>query len=146
MKPISFRLLQVLLGSIAAFHTVIGLGLNTSPAFARFMAEWYGATEVNWNEKSLYIVRPLGAFMFVLGGLAAVAALNPSRHRAIIYAFASLFILRSLQRLAFREEIFSFGIPPERNLINMFFFLTLAILLLVLHRYTEKQSAAGSRG
>lgn len=126
--------LRVLLLLICAFHVVVGLGLNVSPEFPKMMAKYYGAAEVDWTVQFVYILRPLGAFMFVLGTLAAVAATNPLKHRGICFGFAALFIIRGFQRIVFQEEIqTAFGIGAGRNSINMIFFIGLGIVLLVFY-------------
>ena len=138
----SLKLLKGVLWFIAAFHIGVGFGLNVSEAFPRVMAVYYGARGVDWTQQFLYVLKPLGAFMFVLGCLAAVAAMNPLRQREIVYAFAGLFVLRALQRLVFAEQIYrAFEIPPQRNIMNMIFFLAMGVFLFLLHRYVEKQSA-----
>jgi len=140
MNSSAVRLLQAALWSFCAFHVIVGVGLNVSGDFPKAMAAWYGATSVNWDEQFVYTLKPLGAFMLVLGALAGVAALNPLKHREIAYAFAGLFILRALQRLAFGEEVAAFGIPPERNMANMAFFLLLGLAVLGLLRCAEGQT------
>jgi hypothetical protein len=108
------------------------------------MASFYGA-QVDWTPQFVYILKPLGAFMFVFGLLAAVAALNPLRHRPIVYAFVSLFVIRSLQRLVFGQEVYNaFAITPARNLGNMVLFLLLAASLLGIYRHVEKAQPGGS--
>lgn len=143
MKSKSLLLLQVLLWLICAFHIVIGVGINVSAEFPRFMAVVYGAT-VQWTPQFSYILKPLGAFMLVLGILAAVAARNPIGHRPIILGFVTLFTLRALQRLVFQEEIHNaFVIATGRNIVSMIFFFALAAGLFALYRYTAKESQTG---
>ena len=93
MGGVSLRLLQVYLWLICAFHVTIGVGVNCSRSFIETVAGYYGAS-VELTPQFLTILRPLGAFMFILGGLAAVAALEPIRYRAVGYGFAALFVLR----------------------------------------------------
>jgi hypothetical protein len=107
------------------------------------MARYYGAT-VDWTPQFVYILKPLGAFMFVLGGLAAAAALKPLYHTAIIYGFVALFALRALQRLVFQQELqAAFSIASARNLGAMVFFFALAAVLFVVCRAAEKRRALG---
>lgn len=140
MKLSSYRLLQFLLWSICAYHLGVGFGLNVSaPGFLQFMAAYYGA-QVDWTAQFLYILKPLGAYMLVMGGLAAAAALKPLANRAIVYGFAALFILRALQRVIFAGELIdAFGIPPARNIGNVIFFLGLAAVLLGLYHYVIRR-------
>lgn len=137
----SMWVLRVFLALICAFHVIVGLGVNVWPEFPKLMAGYYGAAEVDWTPQFVYMLRPLGAFMFVLGLLAAVAAMNPLKHRAICYGFSVLFFLRALQRIVFQADIeTAFGIGPVRNYVNAAFFLGMALALLGLHLYVAIQS------
>ena len=132
MKSNTLTLLKVLMWIIAGMHVVVGAGLNIAPGFAQFMAEVYGAN-VDWTPELRYILKPLGAFMVALGILAVAAALNPTRHRVILYGFVFLFLARALQRLLWAQEIQdAFGLSSSRNTANMIFFTSLAIAVAVL--------------
>jgi len=133
MNPKSLQALRLFLWGICAFHVIVGIGLNVSPAFPQTMATYYGAT-VDWTPDFLYILKPLGAFMFVMGVLAAVAARDPLKHIAIAYGFVLLFALRTLQRIIHHGELFdTFGITPAHNIGNMIVFggMSLGLFLLV---------------
>lgn len=139
MKPKSNLTLQALLWGICAFNTIIGIGLNVSADFPQFVAGYYGA-EVEWTAALLYIIKPLGAFMVVIGVLAGVAARNPLQHAAIIYGVAFLFLLRGIQRIVFMEEISTaVNIEATRNIGNAILFLVLAVLLVAVYRFASKQ-------
>ena len=141
MKAISA--LQLLMWCICAFHVLVGVSLNIPLVPLAVMAQYYGAT-VYWTPQFVYILKPLGAFMFVLGGLAAAAALKPLYHKAIVYGFVALFTLRALQRLVFQQELqTAFSIPSARNLGSMVLFFTLAAVLFAVYRAAEKQRARG---
>lgn len=138
MNDSKTKVLQTFLWFICAFHIVVGAGLNLFPGMAPFMADMYGA-ELQSTPQFDYILKPLGAFMFVLGLLAAAAALKPVQHRAVIYGFAALFAIRAFQRVVFSQEIAdSFAISASRNMANMVFFLGMAIALVVLERLVNK--------
>src|SRR5579871_1770809 len=114
MHTIWLRVLQAHLWMIGVFHVVIGVGLNVSPEFIPVVAKWYGAERVDVTDQLLVLVKPIGAFMFILGVLAAVAAVRPLRYRAVIYSFAGLFFIRALQRLVWgHEQTAAFGISRE---------------------------------
>jgi hypothetical protein len=109
------------------------------------MAGWYGA-KVDFTQQFLTILHPLGAFMFILGVLAAVAARDPLRYRPIVYSFAALFLIRSLQRVLFKQDIEqAFQIEPVRNLGSMGLFLVMAISLAALQRYVESRAPITAR-
>lgn len=134
MNPKALQWLKLMLWGVCAFHVVVGIGLNVSPAFPMAMAKYYGAT-VHWTPDFLYIIKPLGAFMLVMGVLAAVAATDPLRNTPIIYGFILLFVLRTLQRVIHQGELLDvFGIPAKHNVGNMIFFAGLALTLFLLLR------------
>lgn len=135
------KCLQGLLWFVCAAHIAIGAGLNLIPGMGPFMAKLYGA-ELAWTPEFTYILKPLGVFMFTLGVIGTAAARDPLRHGMIVYGFAMLFVLRSLQRWFFAQEIADhLGIATGRNLGNSIFFLALAAALVVLHRLAQKQPA-----
>ncbi len=141
MNSASGRSLRILLWCICGFHGVVGLGLNVSDGFASLMAGYYGA-QVDWTDQFLYILKPLGAFMLVLSGLAAVAAMNPLTNAWIVYGFVAVFFIRAGQRVVFRQDIYeAFGIAPARNMAAMTFFLVLGIVLLSLYRYVNRKAS-----
>jgi hypothetical protein len=134
----SYRWLQAFLWMICAFHIGIGLSVNLFPDLTVMIASVYGA-QVDWTPQFVYILRPLGAFMLVMGFLAVVAARKPLENEGIVYCFSALFVIRALQRLIFREDIHAaFAIPSGRNMGAMLFFLTLAAALFGLHRYVKR--------
>ena len=73
MQTMAQRALRLYLWFIAAFHLFVGLSVNMSQPFTRLIAAWYGAT-VDWTPQFVYILRPLGAFMIILGLLAGFIA------------------------------------------------------------------------
>ncbi len=133
------RLLQVYLVGICASHVLIGLGVNLSQPFIERTADLYGA-RADLTPQFLAILHPLGAFMIVLGLLAAVAASDPLRYRPIVYGFVLLFVIRTLQRVVFQQDIErAFHIDPTRNLLTGGFFLAMAFTLAALQRYVERR-------
>ena len=142
MKGVSYRLLQALLWFASLSHVVIGGGIMLSPEFQRAMASVYGA-EVDWTPQFTYILRPLGAFMFVMGLLLAAAALDPWRHRLIVYGLCGVLFLRVVQRVVFQQEIQNaFHIGAGRDLGTAGLFLAEAVaILLLLHRAGKPPAA-----
>ena len=138
MKISSLALLKCLLWSVCAFHIIVGAGLNLVPDLAPAMARVYGA-QVDWTPEFSYIIKPLGAFMFVLGIAAAAAAMQPRKYCVVTYAFVALFVIRASQRFFFSEEIQgTFGITTSRNMGNIAFFVALAVALVVLDRLVRE--------
>jgi hypothetical protein len=140
MKELSLRALQAYLGLVCAFHIVIGAGINSSRSFIERVAELYGAQVNLDNREFLTILHPLGAFMLILGVLAAVAAAQPIRYRAVGYSFAGLFVIRAVQRAVFKQDLEdAFRISSTHNLFNICLFLALGISLAALQWYAERQ-------
>ncbi len=133
MKQTSYRLLQLLLLLICASHVALGLGINLVHSFPEMAATWYGAKEIDWTPQFTYILRPVGAYMVVMGMLTAVALMNPRKHTIIVFALATLLLIRAAQRLVFQEEIAAaFDIGTARNVTNAIFFGALGAGLFVL--------------
>ena len=134
MPSTSQRVLKVYLWFIAIYHLFVGLAVNLSDHFTKVIAATYGAT-VDWTPQFTYILHPLGAFMIVLGFLAAVAARDPERYDAVIFGFIGLFLIRALHRVVFGAALMSaFGISSSRNTLNMVAVGGQAILLFLLWR------------
>lgn len=134
------RALQSLLWFVALSHVVIGAGILLSPAFQRLMALLYGA-DVDWTGELSYVLRILGVFMLVLGGMGVAAALHPLRNRVLVHGFAVVMVLRVLQRFVLQDEVTAlFGIGGGRILFQAVFFLALATTLVVLLRLATGQA------
>lgn len=145
MRQTAIGLLQAFLWLICAFHVIVGVGINWSPEFARQMAQYYGA-RVEWTPQFVYMLKPLGAFMFILGALAAAAARDPLRYPVIVYGFVMLFTIRALQRLVHQREIFeAFAIAPGRNLGAMVLFFVMAASLFTLYRHVARNARGAGR-
>ncbi len=97
MPSTAQRALKLCLWFVAIYHLFVGLAVNMSDHFTKVIAATYGAT-VDWTPQFTYILHPLGAFMIVLGFLAAVAARDPERYDAVIFGFIGLFVIRALHR------------------------------------------------
>ncbi len=137
------NVLRVLMVMVAAFHLVVGIGLNVSPQFVPVMADLYGANVDQWSPQFMYITRPLGAFMLTLGLIAAATAWRPRELRPVVYAFAVLFVIRALHRLLDGSTITEvFGISSGRNLGNMVFFFGLAAALILVDQWARRARSA----
>jgi len=140
MPSTAQRALKAYLWFIAVFHLFVGLSVNLSAGFTRSIAAMYGA-QVDWTPQFTYILHPLGAFMIVLGVLAAVAARDPERYEAVVLGFVLLFAIRALHRLVFGDVITSaFAIPSSRNMIAMIVFVVQSVVLLLLWRASRART------
>jgi hypothetical protein len=144
METTASRLLRLYLWFIAIFHLFVGLAVNFSESFTRMIAAGYGAT-VDWTPQFVYILRPLGAFMIILGILAAVAARQPARYPAVIIGFVILFGIRALHRLFYYDVLASaFGISKSRSMLNMAVFAVQAVVLLLLWRASRDSEVSAA--
>ena len=72
--------------------------------------------------------------MMAFGVMAAFAAFDPRRYVAVIYVIMFLFIVRTLQRLIFADDIEEhFGIALWRLIGQSIFYLALGVALVLLH-------------
>src|SRR4029078_7944415 len=115
MSKLPLRLLQGLLAYVCLSHIVIGGGVMLSTGFQEQVARLYGAS-IELSPQAVYLARPLGAFMLVLGLMGLAAIRDPVRHQLLVYGFAGILILRDLQRLVHQDEITqTFGISQGWN-------------------------------
>ncbi len=143
MKPSAMTVLKILLLLVCAFHLAVGLGVNISDDVPGIVAKYYGATEVE-GEQALYLLRPLGACMFALGLLAAVAATNPMRHKTVVYVIAILFMFRGIDRIVCHQEIIdAFGVSGPRNTVHAIALLAVGVTLFVMHLFVEGRAMLG---
>lgn len=134
MKFNSLALLKFFLWFSCVFHLVVGIGLNVSPAFPQVMAGYYGA-EVDFTPQFLYILKPLGAFMIMVGLVVMAAARDPLHNAAIVYSLVALLAIRGLQRFVFQESIVGdLAIEGSRNNVNGVIFLALAATFAILFK------------
>lgn len=134
MKFNSLALLKFFLWCSCVFHLVVGIGLNVSPAFPQVMAGYYGAV-VDFTPQFLYILKPLGAFMIMVGLVVMAAARDPLNNAAIVYSLVALLAIRGLQRFVFQESIVGdLAIEGTRNNINGAVFLALAATFAILFK------------
>lgn len=142
MKVNALAVLRFFLWFSCAFHLIVGIGLNLSPAFPQVMAGYYGAS-VEFTPQFLYILKPLGAFMIMVGLVVLAAARDPLNNGAIVYGLVALLAIRGLQRFAFQDAIVSdLAIESSRNVVNGIAFLLLAAVFFVLFKLAEKERSA----
>lgn len=142
MKVNALAVLRFFLWFSCAFHLIVGIGLNLSPAFPQLMAGYYGAA-VEFTPQFLYILKPLGAFMIMVGLVVMTAARDPLNNGAIVYALAALLAIRGLQRFAYQDAIVGdLAIESSRNVINGIVFLLLGVTFVVLFHAASKDRTA----
>ncbi|TVR56186.1 MAG: hypothetical protein EA421_04205 [Gemmatimonadales bacterium] len=144
MKGGTLGALKGLLWFVALSHVTIGLGIMVSTGFQEIMGDMYGAS-VTWTPELHYLLKPLGVFMLGLGVLGVVAARDPLRHRAVIFTFVAVLLLRVAQRVVHREEIRgAFELETSRMAVNGTFFAVLAVALVVLTLKADRARVDGA--
>jgi hypothetical protein len=125
--------LRLLLASLAIYHVGVGLAAATSlEATGRLMRALYGA-ELGDGAQLRHAVRMAGLLAATLGGLLAVAALEPAAHREVIVAVASLQAARAVGRIAWRRDLAgALGVPVGRNALAIVVLLAEIVLLVTL--------------
>jgi hypothetical protein len=132
----ALTLLKVALWITCAFHVMVGLSLNLDIGLKEWVGSSLYSAQVDWGQPQfVYILKPLGAFMFILGVMAAIAARNPLRNKLMVYGFVLLWLIRSLQRLIFWGEIQDAFAISSGSMISgtIFVFLSGALLLVLLY-------------
>jgi hypothetical protein len=138
---IALKLLQISLWIACALHLFIGLSLNLDIGLKEWIGSALYGAQVDWSQPQfVYILKPLGAFMFALGVMAAIAARNPLHNKLMVYGFALLWFIRSAQRLIFWPEIQSaFAIPASSMISGTIVVFLSGVLLVVLLYLAERQ-------
>lgn len=143
----ALTLLKIALWITCIFHVIVGLSLNLDIG----LKEWVGSglynAQVDWSQPQfVYILRPLGAFMLILGVMAAIAARNPLHNKLMVYGFALLWLIRSSQRLIFWGEIQNaFAISSGSMISGTIFVFLSGVLLVVLLYFADRPRQAETR-
>lgn len=140
----SHNQLKAVLVFIAIFHITFGFGLMFSIDFQKAAIANYGGT-LNWSTTSIYLIRIIGSFAFVLGYLAWMASRDPRRYKVIIIGFIEFFILRNINRHLFAEELYvALNVSQMMNILTSVFFGIQALLLTYLLWRTSKEETKRS--
>ncbi len=131
--------LKAVLVFIAIFHFVFGFGLMVSVDFQKAAIAGYGGT-LEWTPTTIYFIRIIGSFAFVLGYLAWMASRDPMRHKVIIVGFIEFFILRNINRHVFADELYTaLNVSQMMNVMTSVFFGLQALLLAYLLWRTSRE-------
>jgi hypothetical protein len=110
------RAVQLVLWLLAGYHLVVGAAALVAPALAaRLIRSLYGAT-LPAEDAFRFATSMIGALALAIGLLAAVAALAPAEHRAIVGALIVLQLGRIFCRVRDRRLLASsLGVSPRSN-------------------------------
>ena len=131
--------LKAVLVFIAIFHFISGFGLMVSINFQKAALAGYGST-LELTPTTIYFIRIIGSFAFVLGYLAWMASRDPIRYKVIVIGFIEFFILRNINRHLFADELYiALNVSQTMNVMTSVFFGLQALLLVYLLWRTSKQ-------
>lgn len=135
----SYTVLKVFLVMFCLSNIILGgMGLIGGDWAAKAASVFYGAA-VDVTPQLNHVIRMLGAFVFTLGVLSGLAALDPVRNKTIIDGIILLLFIRVLQRVFLGQQIFeAFNISSGRNWLNIAFFFILALIFFMLRPRGEK--------
>ena len=123
---------KIVLGIVSITHVVIGIVGMIPPIPIGIALAFYGATDLDISIQFKHVLQMYGAYMFTIGIMAALAAWNPLKNKAIIYGICILFFVRVLQRLFFFQEADeTFGISAPYYWIQTAVFLLIALFLIL---------------
>ena len=115
-SPALERVVQLVLWLLAVYHLVMGSAALFVPALAaRLVRSLYGAT-LPESDAFRYATSMIGVLALAVGLLAAVAALRPAEHRAIVGALLVLQLGRLFCRVRDRRLLgTAFGVSARGN-------------------------------
>ncbi|MCH7921291.1 MAG: hypothetical protein IIC50_25385, partial [Planctomycetes bacterium] len=101
MSVNSEKILKGLLWWLVVFHT----GLAILGIFAKettvFLAEKFFNFKLELTPQMFWVINPFAAYLLAFGGFMAIAAIDPKRHKSVIYVGAGLLAVRAVQRTIF---------------------------------------------
>lgn len=132
--------LRILLAYAAITHLIIGLAAILVPPgeLADAIVQFAYGGSFAMDEEMRHVLRILGVFMTAMGVMTIFAVRDPRRYMAVIYTLVVVFVIRTLQRIIWADEIrASFDIPTERLVTQSLFMLALGVALLMLRPRKE---------
>lgn len=111
------RVVQLVLFVLAGYHIIVGGIALAAPSYAPLlMRSLYGARIPQDDGAVRYMTSMIGALALAIGMLAAVAALRPSGHTAIVAALLVLQFARMFCRIRDRQLLATaLGVPARSN-------------------------------
>ncbi len=123
--------LKAVLWVIAVYHLAFGTVLLTGFNVDNLAQSVLGAT-VEISDQVSYMFKPLGVYTIAFGALALLTALNPTRHRPMLIAIMTLYILRLLTHLLQMNTLHEvFQVPDSASYRSIGILAVIIILLAV---------------
>lgn len=123
--------LKIVLWVIAVYHLVFGAVLLTGFNVENLARSVLGA-QMEINDQVDYMLKPLGIYTMVFGGLALLTALNPLRHRPMLIGIMALYVLRLLNHLMQMDTLREvFKVPDSTSYRSIGILAVITILLAI---------------
>ena len=125
------KILKFLLYVFSAYHIVLGLigvlFVGNAELVKKMVAMVFNFN-LTMDAQAIWMLKPIAAYMLIMGIIAFFAAQKPSAHKSIIYAIAVLVLIRSIQRIFFalQGNEFLLNADPIRNIVVIVCYLFMA--------------------
>lgn len=96
-------MLQIVLGLIAAYHVLMGLGAMFSDQVAARLAWSVFGLRLEMTPQSSYLVKIIGIYAAVFGAVVGVIATEPARYTPLLMVIVALYVLRIGAKIAYRK-------------------------------------------
>lgn len=134
----SDKSLKVVLWIVAVYHILLGLLGIFAKGSAVFIAKNLFDFNLTLNDQMMWVINPFVAYLLFFGVFMAVAAMDPKKYKAIIYAGVGLFALRIIQRIVF-VAVAPAGLIGSASLMrNVVAIVVVAVLGLLMFFLTKK--------
>ena len=146
MKTQSHLSLRVLLWFIAVYHVVAGVAATFFQDAAVGIAGLLFGVKITMDPQTSLLVRYLGAFGLAFGLMAALAALEPERHKGFIYGAVIYFVVRAFDRVAFAGLLaeYSVGFMPNWGRIIVILLFAVGLLVFLPRQKAPPELTAGA--
>ncbi len=125
-----YWLLRSLLGSVGATHLVLGIVALSGKSGIEVGARVYGIDK-ELDEQVHYVLGLTGVYLFSMGGLMTLAAVDPHRYRGVIDFSLLLYVVNTYVRLRhIKKAERLFGVTPARLWKRIAFIDTVGALIL----------------
>ena len=121
---------RIVLWLIAGYHLVAGVVATFFKEAAITLGGLLFGVAITMDGQTELLVRYLGAFGIAFGVLAALAALDPVRNKAIIYGAVVYFVVRAFDRIAFTSLLAQYHVGLAPNWWRIVVIVAFAALLL----------------
>jgi hypothetical protein len=137
-----YWLLRGLLGSAGASHLVLGIMTLSGKSGIEVGARIYGVDK-ELDEQVHYVLGLAGVYLFSMGGLMTLAAIDPRHYRGVIDFSLLLYVVNTYFRLRHMKDAERlFGVTPDRLWKRIAFLDTVGALIFWERMKLERENIA----